>query len=500
MQSSRNHAAAARNTERSVPDRPAEQTEQAAQVRRAQQGDRSAYDKLVRLYQDRAVGYAYSLIGDFHLAQDAAQDAFLLAHRDLPTLSEPAAFAAWLRRIVHKCADRHTRRKRLRWVALDAAREVACPPHPQTDPARALEQAEMKTEVLSALGALSETDRTVLTLFYLGEHTTPEIATFLDVPAATVKKRLERARARLKETLLTMIETSLRENAPSRNARFAELSALLGRITDTLQADKSVAAAYLAHFGRGDGFGPHDDAWSSLNVHVVLRDDVLDTLATGRRYFAARLGEPLLFVEGPQNAPAEGGYYLMAVYDNPAVGPFEVDWYWHAQSRTTIPADTLVLFDRAGLPRGDAPPAWGYTENRPDAWQRVESAKTDAERRAAEGENIVSLFFLMLLVAAKHVARNPQSQNVPFSGMLRNLLRDTRRFLDPGRLEEPEASDDAPFPSPTDKLNRLRELAREMETLLPQVAATGVAVPTAAAPSARRFLDVVEADGAKGNC
>ena len=82
-------------------------------VRRAQTGDGAAYDRIVRRFQDRAVGYAYSVLGDWHGAEDAAQDAFLQAFRDLPALREAAAFPAWLRRLIFKHCDRRTRRRQV---------------------------------------------------------------------------------------------------------------------------------------------------------------------------------------------------------------------------------------------------------------------------------------------------------------------------------------------------------------------------------------------------
>ena len=69
-------------------------------VAAARAGDLEAYGQLVRCFQDMAYGYAYAVLGDFHLAEDAAQEAFLQAYRDLPDLREPAAFPGWLRRIV----------------------------------------------------------------------------------------------------------------------------------------------------------------------------------------------------------------------------------------------------------------------------------------------------------------------------------------------------------------------------------------------------------------
>lgn len=65
-------------------------------------GDAAAYAELVRRFQDMAVGYSYSLVGDFQLAEDAAQEAFFEAYRTLENLREPAAFPGWFRRIVFK--------------------------------------------------------------------------------------------------------------------------------------------------------------------------------------------------------------------------------------------------------------------------------------------------------------------------------------------------------------------------------------------------------------
>ena len=61
-----------------------------------------AYAEIVRRFQDMAAGYAYALLGDFHFAEDAAQEAFLQAYLDLEKLAEPAAFPGWFRRIVFK--------------------------------------------------------------------------------------------------------------------------------------------------------------------------------------------------------------------------------------------------------------------------------------------------------------------------------------------------------------------------------------------------------------
>ena len=98
-----------------------------ALIQSAQQGELAAYDCLVRQFQDMAVGYSYSLLHDFHWAEDAAQEAFLQAFLDLPTLQDPLAFPAWLRKILFKQCDRFTRRHRVLTCPLEIGREDGLP-------------------------------------------------------------------------------------------------------------------------------------------------------------------------------------------------------------------------------------------------------------------------------------------------------------------------------------------------------------------------------------
>src|SRR5262245_60073762 len=96
-------------------------------VRRAQDGEAAAFDQIVRRYQDIAVGYAYAVLGDFHLAEDAAQEAFLSAHRALPQLRAVEAFPAWLQRIVFRSCLQLRRGGLLETVPWEAAAELPCP-------------------------------------------------------------------------------------------------------------------------------------------------------------------------------------------------------------------------------------------------------------------------------------------------------------------------------------------------------------------------------------
>ena len=180
-------------------------------VVQAVSGDIASFERLVHRFQNMACGYAYAHLDDFHLAEDVAQEAFVDAYRLLPSLRVPEAFPGWLRRIVFKHCDRITRRRGASLVPLDAVAEVIAD---EDGPARLVEKREMARKVQEAVGALSEHQRLVTTLFYIRRHSQKEIADFLELPVTTVKKRLHDARERLKERMIEMVSETLRENMP----------------------------------------------------------------------------------------------------------------------------------------------------------------------------------------------------------------------------------------------------------------------------------------------
>lgn len=183
----------------------------------AQAGDLDAYGQIVRRYQDMAVGYAYSILGDFHLAEDASQEAFIETYLHLGKLYGPAVFPGWLRRAVFKHCDRITRRKRVVTIPLDGIPEV---PSRAPPPDQLVASHEIEKRVARAIRSLPEGERTATALFYMGGYSQREIATFLEIPAKTVKSRLHTARNRLRERMLDMVEDQLRSQRPSRDASF----------------------------------------------------------------------------------------------------------------------------------------------------------------------------------------------------------------------------------------------------------------------------------------
>jgi RNA polymerase sigma factor (sigma-70 family) len=188
-----------------------------ALVRASQAGDDLAFADLVCAHQDIAVAYATSILGDYQLAEDVAQEAFVDAYRRLPSLREPAAFYAWFRTILFKYCDRMMRRKQHRMAGLDAAQDVASS---EPSPHESLESQDRETLIRQAVAGLTDVERPVVLLYYMGEHSHSRVAELLDVTTNVVKTRLYSARRRLKKNI-NEIERSLRAARPSSDQRFA---------------------------------------------------------------------------------------------------------------------------------------------------------------------------------------------------------------------------------------------------------------------------------------
>ena len=216
-------------------------------IEAAQRGDLDAFGRVVERFQRMAHSVAYAMLGDAQLAEDAAQEAFIEAFVCLPKLREPAAFPGWFRRIVLKRGDRLIRGKHLPMVTLDAAGAL---PSGAPDLAAIAEAHELRRQVQAAIAELSETDRQLVVLFYLGGYAQQEIAAIVELPVAAVKKRLFHARQRLRRLLDGVVREQLPEPQPA--DRFTRLVQffIAVRIGDVSQVQ-----AYLA-----------DDA-ALVNIH-----------------------------------------------------------------------------------------------------------------------------------------------------------------------------------------------------------------------------------------
>jgi len=178
---------------------------------RAQKGDLSAYDRVVTCFRDMAVGYGHSILGDFQLAEDAAQEAFIQAYKDLRMLSVPKAFPSWFRRIVFKHCDRITRKQKPSSAPMEKMKDLA--DHGES-PFETISKKDTQNLILNCVHSLPQHERTTTTLFYINGYSMTDVSKFLDVPVSTVKSRLHSARTRLKGRMIKMVRDSLQTHAP----------------------------------------------------------------------------------------------------------------------------------------------------------------------------------------------------------------------------------------------------------------------------------------------
>ncbi len=168
-------------------------------------GRTEAFGELVTRYQDRLFGTLVTMLGSVEDARDVAQDAFVQAYQKLESFRGQSAFYSWLFRIALNSSVDHHRRQRRPTVSIDAAREqTGSEPtdlHPDNSPSFSIERTERQTLVQLALSKLSPEYRQVLVLKEMEDMKYEEIAAMVKIPVGTVRSRIHRGRAELKEIL-----------------------------------------------------------------------------------------------------------------------------------------------------------------------------------------------------------------------------------------------------------------------------------------------------------
>ena len=267
-------------------------------IHRVLSGNDEAFGTLVQKYQKSVHALAWRKIGDFHYAEEITQDTFLQAYKKLRTLKSPNQFAGWLYVIANRlCVDWMRKQKPTPQSLGDASVRAI---DKLTYERYVLEQRETEaTErrreiVKQLLEKLPESERTVVTLYYLGEMTTKEIGKFLGVSVNTITSRLQRARERLQasdERLINetlggwQLSNNLYENIMREVADIKPVSPLTGKPlvpwmalgTATVLVILLLGAShqYLARFQRPYSF----EAQSEPTIEIIEAPVVLNTVA-----------------------------------------------------------------------------------------------------------------------------------------------------------------------------------------------------------------------------
>jgi RNA polymerase sigma factor (sigma-70 family) len=165
-------------------------------VERARNGDLDAFGRIVRATQTMAFALAANLLRDTSLAQDAVQEAYLIAFRRLADLDEPAAFPGWVRRIVITVSLNTRRARRHTFLHLDDASDV-----PVLDETETRWSDRQRQRLAAALLTLSSDERRLCDRRYHGGWTTARLAAEAGVDEPAMRKRLQRIRDKLRKEI-----------------------------------------------------------------------------------------------------------------------------------------------------------------------------------------------------------------------------------------------------------------------------------------------------------
>ena len=267
-------------------------------IQRTLSGDDTAFGILLQRYQKSVHALVWRKLGDFHIAEDITQETFLQAYKKLSTLKNHHQFAGWLYVIADRLCIDWSRKRRLITQSLEGTPvediERSSYIHHVSD-ARETARTERRRELVKKLLAkLPESERTVVTLFYLGEMTTKEIGKFLGVSVGTIKSRLRRGRKRLREDETLMIQevfggvqipASLGENVMRQVAEMKPIASpapkpflpwmALGTAAVLIALLLGASNRYLTRFQKPYSF----EAQSEPRIDIVDAPIVLDIVA-----------------------------------------------------------------------------------------------------------------------------------------------------------------------------------------------------------------------------
>ena len=268
-------------------------------IRKTLLGDDSAFAALVEKYQKGVHGLIWRKIGDFHHAEEITQDTFLQAYKKLGTLKDPKSFAGWLYVIANRLSINWMQRSKPKTTLQSLENtsiveiEESSYTHYMSDQ-RETEVAEHRSEIVkNLLEKLPESERTVVTLHYLGEMTTKEIGNFLGVSVNTIKSRLHRGRERLQaaESMVrdvlggVQLSADLTERIMRQVAEINPIASPVGKPMVPWMALGAAAVLVLLMLGVGNQYlarfqRPYSfEARSDPTVEIVEAPIVIDILS-----------------------------------------------------------------------------------------------------------------------------------------------------------------------------------------------------------------------------
>jgi RNA polymerase sigma factor (sigma-70 family) len=302
-------------------------------ARAAQEGDATSLGILLERHRAPLYAVALRMLGHGPHAEDAIQDAFLIALRSIDRLREPEAVGGWLHGILRNVCLRQLRERRDEILFDEGAPLERSSSEPSAE--ETIERLAMREWVWSALYELPEALRVTAMLRYFGYFSSyEEISAILGVPVGTVCSRLSQVKVKLAEALL---RTAGLEHDEARKVA---------------ESQRSFTAAWTGEYNRGEGYQllastfSHDSAWAYTSGKVVRGVPSFEgDLEAGMKLH-------------PTNVLASKDVTVMeADFENPSDDPFHCP-----------PATSLVFFYRDGRIQR----ACQYYAPRPEKMERHE--------------------------------------------------------------------------------------------------------------------------------
>lgn len=176
------------------------------QIEKTLQGNPMAFAVLIEKYQKMAFTLAYNILLNREDAEEAAQDAFLKAYSALGSFKREAKFSTWLYRIVLNTALNRGKKKKLATIALEDMNHLGHTSFPSEESLAAYHLQDQKRFIQASMLSLKEDERLVITLYYLNELTTTEVAKVSGLSTSNVKVLLHRGRQQLAKKLTQLLK------------------------------------------------------------------------------------------------------------------------------------------------------------------------------------------------------------------------------------------------------------------------------------------------------
>ena len=189
-------------------DRAAENARDQALVTAALGGELEAFNQLVTLYQDYLFSMTVRVVRDPDISEEAVQEAFFSAYRNLERFSGPS-FRAWLTRIaINAARDMLRKRKRRPSEPYPEWEDDSWqPPAPASErPEQVSDAQQQRAAIARCMEGISEDQRAAIVLFDVQGYGYPEIAAITNVSLGTVKSRIHRGRLALRDCLAPLME------------------------------------------------------------------------------------------------------------------------------------------------------------------------------------------------------------------------------------------------------------------------------------------------------